>query len=163
MLASYGHSERDQNIYAGFISIGCIILVIISYVLHILGDQDNWTLTTKGAEARNKNIQFEMIKEKINESKAQLNKETLSLSQDSEKTNSHNNNKLIATTESKKKGKKKEESTIQRREIQQNINEKILDSQENKNINKNENLNQKGKKKVESKPSNKKNSKSQKL
>ncbi len=43
MLGKFEYQEKDQNIYAGFISLAAVLLVIGSYVLHILADQDNWT------------------------------------------------------------------------------------------------------------------------
>ena len=45
MLSSRGYSDKDQNIYAGLISVVFVILVIVSYVLRIIADQDNWTQT----------------------------------------------------------------------------------------------------------------------
>jgi len=42
-LASRGYSDKDQNIYAGFISIFFVLLVIGSYILRIIADEDNWT------------------------------------------------------------------------------------------------------------------------
>lgn len=165
MLRSYGHSEKDQSIYAGFISLACVILVIISYVLRILGDQDNWTPSEQ--EQKKENKKFEMEIEGVGKEKNTIKvqgKEENVRKNEPKKVSSQKAQENKKSKDNKDSGERNEgqdkESTLRKRDVPQKNEEKDVISQtENKDQNKNEQVNDQNKKKEGSKNQKKKGNK----
>jgi len=86
-LASRGYSDKDQNIYAGFISIFFVLLVIGSYILRIIADQDNWTPTTNQQKPVPKTTETKIPKQPVQVEKSQI-QETKNTKKDKSKPSS---------------------------------------------------------------------------